>query len=82
VIDGFDVVPGRVEDVGAVVPGVVVALARGAVVLSTRGYGRGVELRHRFLPVGLEREVEILSGRAVGRDEELVRLEVAAASRT
>ncbi len=68
----LDVRPVRVEDVGAVVAGVVGPLARGAVVTAT-GCDRGLVKAVDCLAVGrLEGEVEARGDGAVVRDEELV----------
>jgi hypothetical protein len=52
VVDGLDVVAVRVEDEGRVVVATVGALARAAVVLSSRGERRGVELVYLSLAGG------------------------------
>ena len=77
VVDGLDVGPVRVEDVGGVVARVVVAFAGRAVVPTARRERRGVEAAHGALVLGLEREMQALGRRPVGGDEELVGEEVA-----
>ena len=75
VVHGLDVVPIRVEHVGAVVARVVVALAGSAVVLPARGDRGSVEALHGLLVLGREREVEFLGRRPVGAHVQLVRPE-------
>ena len=76
-VDGLDVVTVGVENVGRVVARVVRAFAGRAVVLPSGRDRGGVEAPHRFLVLGLERDVHALGRRPVVAHEELVGPEVA-----
>src|SRR3970040_1107029 len=76
VVDRLDVVSIWVENVSRVVARVVRALAGSAVVLASGRDRGGVEAPHRFLVLGLERDVETLGRRPVVAPEGLVRPEV------